>query len=89
MIKCGELKLVKCPLCNKLQKTRATYFFKCCGIAHDISRNVIAIPYSLKSIKAMKKNPEIVPKSEEIPQKVIKKMPERDIFDTELKGVCE
>jgi len=41
---------VRCPICGKVLKTRAKYFFRCCGSAHDIKRYIVAENFSLKNI---------------------------------------
>jgi len=35
-------KIVKCPLCGKLQQTRGKVYFKCCQIAWDIEKHRIS-----------------------------------------------
>ena len=51
---CNELKVVKCPICGKVLKTRANYFFRCCGIAHNLKNNQIGLSFSMQQQKFTK-----------------------------------
>jgi len=52
----GELKIVKCPLCGKVLKTRGNYFFRCCGIGWNINEHKITDGFSLKEALKSGKN---------------------------------
>jgi ssDNA-binding Zn-finger/Zn-ribbon topoisomerase 1 len=50
--------MVKCPICGKVKVLRQAgrFYFKCCGIAHNLQENIICVGVSLK--KATRENPE-------------------------------
>jgi hypothetical protein len=41
---------VKCAICGRIIKTRAKYFFRCCGIAQDINKSKLIENYQFKSV---------------------------------------
>lgn len=51
MIKSGTLRVVRCPICSAVVKTRGKNFFKCCKVAHSILENLITTAYSIAFIE--------------------------------------
>ena len=45
--------IVRCPVCNKIKRLqeKPTYFFKCCGIAHEVGSNTIQEGYTRQNKK--------------------------------------
>lgn len=35
-------KIVKCPLCGKIQQTRGKVYFRCCGVAWDVEKHRVS-----------------------------------------------